>query len=490
MSTPFDNAIAYAQFQLKGGVQSLLILSGLVGVGIAALMLLTTQAGPAGGVRVLSGWVSILLVIQACLLLLVGASQVSQSVKKDIASGMIESHRLMPTPPIHAVCGYIVGGCSILLGVCGVVLVAGLAAQWLTGGPISYWLLANGLLLAFAAFSWCLVLFSALFRGGTGLLVGLMVVGLWLSGGQLLQLLPAAAVLAGPLLGPSAFDPQLVHQLAWPFGVSLLAQGAVGSIFLRAAARRFRDDVTPPLGVAGGLLLLLTWCVITAIGAQWREAFAPTWLVSRSLTRELVAPETVSIVSVASVWVVALPLLASAAAIHARWVQRCRDGDPWLPRRPLHPLASALACVALLAALLLVPAIRLDLPAASLGRWLAESLAVVLLMTAAASLPSRAEARRGLLMFLVLLLSSALPILADLVRHASSSESRQLFTSLSAASPVGVMLALYNAADIPIAAVDGGIVVSLALAVVLLAWAELRRRRTAVRSFAVGPTDR
>lgn len=489
MSSPFNNAIVYAQFRLKGGVRSLLIICGLTAAGLAGLMLLTTRADPASASRVLSGWVPGLLGLQAILLLLVGGSQVNHAVRKDVASGMVASHRLMPMPAMHAVCGYVVGGCSILLGVCGVVFLAGLPAQLLVGGPLQYWLLANGLLLTFAVFSWCVVVFGSLISGGFGVrgVLLLPLVGLWLGGAKLLPLLPAAGVLASPLIGPSVFDQQLVHEITWPFGVSLLAQAGLGAIFLRGAARRFRDDETPALGVSGGLALLLTWCLVTAVGTQWREAFAPTWLTPRSLTRELVAPEWVAVVALSSALLVTLPVLAASAGMRARWRQRARAGDPWLPAAQRHPAVAALSCVGIVVALLLVPAVRLDLPPASLVRLAALLAAVTLALAVLAALPTRPDAWRGTLLLVVLLGWSILPILLDAARPGNGPP----FTELSAASPVAAMLALYGVVEVPSAAVDAVIVTVLLAAPLLLAWFERRRRGLpAAPAVAARPTDR
>lgn len=487
----FDNAIVFAQFRLKGGLRTLLFVSGLSAVGIAALMSLTVQVNPDSPTRTLAGWVGGLLVLQALLLLLVGSSRVARAVRKDLASGMLESHRLMPIAPIHAVCGYIVGGCSMLLAVWLVLFVAGLVAQSLAGGPVQYWVLANLLLLSFAAFWWCLVVFSTLFFGGASLLVGLLIAGVWFSGGQILWLIPATGVLASSLLSVSIFDVRLVDRVDWPLAVSLLAQASFGSVFLYGAGRCFRSESQPVLGVRGTLLLLLVWCAISAVGLQWQEAFAPSWMASKKPVDSIIEPSVVSLFSLSVSALLTLPVLVAATGASARWRTRRRFGEPDLPRAPVAPIWSALACVGMVGSLLALPRVQAELELTTIIRLEALVGVFVLMMLGVMQLLDKPRAPRALLALIVLLGWSLVPFAVGLLLRATSATSNVPIGEILAWSPPVALSILLGVIELPASAVDVPLLTAFLLATLLLArGARLGRRAGAWSPVAADSADR
>src|SRR5215203_1688070 len=105
-----NNAIAWAHFQLRGGLSSVwfcLVYAAAV-VGFYAL---ARSVDPINFGRA-SFWVNLLMGIQTLALVLFGASRVSAAIRGDVTSRMIESHRLMPTSPVMAIAGYLVGGAA------------------------------------------------------------------------------------------------------------------------------------------------------------------------------------------------------------------------------------------------------------------------------------------------------------------------------------------------------------------------------------------
>src|SRR4051794_7106594 len=108
---PHNNAIAYAHFRLRGGFKASAILTVLAMLALGILIIITVRLANDGG-RTLFGWATGCLAISAAALLLFGSIRISNSIRQDIQSRMIESHRLMPLPPAHAVAGYISGGAA------------------------------------------------------------------------------------------------------------------------------------------------------------------------------------------------------------------------------------------------------------------------------------------------------------------------------------------------------------------------------------------
>jgi hypothetical protein len=393
--------------------------------------------------------------------------------------------------PVHAVVGYIVGGCSMLLGVWLVLFAAGMVAQSLAGGPVQYWVVANLLLLGFAAFFWCLVVFSAMFASGIVALVGLLIAGFWLSGGQLLWLMPATGVLAGPLIGPGIFDARLAERINWPLGVSLIAQAALGLIFLSGAARRFRSESQPALGVRGTLLLLLVCCAISAVGLQWREAFAPAWLVPRNDVDEIIAPTVVSMVSLSAAALLTLPVLVAATGAVATWRARRRLADQDLPREPVAPIWPALASVVIVSSLLMLPAVRHGLETMTIARLVAMVGVFVMLMLGTMELLPKPRAPRAMAAAIVLIVWSVVPVAIDVFRHASSEASERLITAISAWSPPGALAILFGIAELSASAVDLPLVSGLLVSILMLAYgARLRQRDNAFPAVAAPATDR
>src|SRR5690349_13982784 len=106
---PPNNALAWAHFRLRGGWMRSLSFTGAAMALGAVLIITSTRLNPNDGGRMLWGWTTALLSVQAVCLALYAAGRVGTAIRQDVQSKMIESHRLMPLPPAHAIAGYIVG---------------------------------------------------------------------------------------------------------------------------------------------------------------------------------------------------------------------------------------------------------------------------------------------------------------------------------------------------------------------------------------------
>src|SRR4051812_37859543 len=106
-----NNAIAWAQFQLRGGLRNTLIFCCVYAAAIIGFYAFAHSADPRN-MGWPSGWINLLLGIQSFGLLVFGTSRVGTAIRGDVVSKMIESHRLMSTPAPHAIAGYMIGGGS------------------------------------------------------------------------------------------------------------------------------------------------------------------------------------------------------------------------------------------------------------------------------------------------------------------------------------------------------------------------------------------
>src|SRR5947207_2247662 len=144
---PPNNALAWAHFRLRGGWARSLTFSGAVMLLLAVLIIVSVRLNPNDGGRTLWGWASGLLVLQAICLALYGSGRISAVIRADIATKMIESHRLMPLPPLHAIAGYIIGAAAQPLIFAGMNLILGGLTATAAGVDVSRWAFANIVLL-------------------------------------------------------------------------------------------------------------------------------------------------------------------------------------------------------------------------------------------------------------------------------------------------------------------------------------------------------
>src|SRR4051794_31163739 len=188
MDALFNNPIAWSHFQVRGGWKNHVWSTAGYAFLITAVIGVTHRLSLGSGV--LMGWTTGLLGLQGAILGLYGCSVVGNAVRRDISSGLLESHRLMPVSAGTAVLGYITGPTlqAICLGIAnlGIGTITGSIAQV----PMDRWYVSNAVVISFVVFLWvCFVYASFVAKNAYTALFGL-VFGSIGSGGALLTLIP------------------------------------------------------------------------------------------------------------------------------------------------------------------------------------------------------------------------------------------------------------------------------------------------------------
>lgn len=443
-----DNAIAWVQVRLRGGPRNLLTTTATYAGVIALSMVACVQLLPTPVDRILGGWATAIIVLQAAVLLLFGGSRVAAAIRQDITLGIIESHRLMPVAPGQAVAGYVLGSTSQAMCLASVNLLLGGYAAVASGVRWQDWLGANVLLLAFAAFSWMVLAFAAFHPRNPIGLAFLAPVVLTVNQGGVMSVAPGLVLLAAPLLGNSIFDmTATLGGLRPTYVLSLAAQFLVGAICFTAAARKYRRPDVIGLTPLLGMLLLAVWVGLSWVGMTHWELLRP-----RYVRDDWVTPETQLLTSLFIAMLLALVPVTAAAEMNVAWVRRRLADDPALGARPVPNMAIVFAATGIV--LLLCDA-RWMLGGTFPASTLAFTAAAVVLHLSSASYLRRAlryytEKVNGPL-FLWLLLTWLGPLLADAVRHRHLGiPERPVLTELSTLSPLGTIIALWGRHDYPV----------------------------------------
>ncbi len=318
-----DNAIAWAQFQLRGGWKSISLNAGGYFLLICGAIMLTCRlSGDRNLNNTLAGWTMGLLGLQALFIVIIGGMRVTTAIKQDITTGIMESHRMMPVPALHAIAGYLLGTMTAALGFFVANVAIGLATTLMAGNPAGRWIGANLVLLLFTIFLWVLFAFAAFTTPkGVGALFSVVPTIGWISQGAMFNVLPGMGVMAGPLLGGTIFSMRSnTTELSGPVITSAAVQFLMGSIFFAGAMRKYRRPEGLALGVVLSRLLLLIWvaCNMLAflrpadfhIGMRWKQNENAAYIGA-----------------MISSMLVALVPLANGARMYVQWLKR-RVDDP------------------------------------------------------------------------------------------------------------------------------------------------------------------
>ena len=441
---PPNNALAWAHFRLRGGwVRSLTWTGGAIAL-MAILMMGSARADPAGSMRTYFGWASGLLVLQALCLVLFIPGRISNTIRADLTTKMIESHRLMPLPPAHAIAGYIVGAAGQPLVFASANFLLGGTAAVAGGADWRNWIFANGILLLFAAFVWVLCAYIAFgAKLGAGMLFFPLMIP-YLSEGGVLALLPGMTVMLSPIIGRTVFDLRNVGMtLPGPFAIAIGAQAAVATICFIAAARKYRSSESIGLDTVLGLCLVIVWTGISFAGLRAWEDFRP-----RGWSPVQLAVEVQVVASLLAGMLVALVPIAANAAERVRFRRHEDLRDPAPLARPW-----ALAGVILVATgtLLLIPFSpvapnAIDITTDMFAR---TAVIIVLFLIGLYFLFDWCYAvlgRAGWPMFIWLLLTWGGPIAIDLVRYGlTDSTEAEPIGAAATASPAGALIGVWTA---------------------------------------------
>jgi len=330
----FDNAIAWAQFRIKGGWKNLLTLA----VGDAALIALgvtlayQTARTPSERRDAMEIASLMVLVSQIILLLTLGSMAVGGAIRNDLTNRQIESHRLMPLAPLQAVVGYISGATCRTLALFAVNLIAGVCIRLSQGMAVQNWVMANLLVLVFALMLWCVMaLASFISRWLFWIIVGVFSMMVF-SQGELFTLAPGLLVLcatvqrgfASAVRGPSL---DLNNHLV----VSLAAQALLAALFILGAARKYRRGDVPGMPIWFSITLLLIWIGVSIYGIDNLASLRSSMFGFHSEN-----PKVSFIGTIAASLIVAMPLMSSVACLdiareqHRRAAGLPRSANPWL----------------------------------------------------------------------------------------------------------------------------------------------------------------
>ena len=261
-----NNPIAWAQIKARGSWSRYMSISAVYFAVIGGLIYYSYEKSNANST--LTQWTNILLGIEMAIIYFFGCTMISTSVRKDITSGLIESHRLMPVSSLSALVGYIFGPGFTAICLFGATVLLGVATQGMSGNPIKDWLFPSAIAGALGLFLWCFVIFAAFIsKNSFGIIFG-VVTGMLSSQGLLVEYLPALNLLFSSVTGNNIY--LILHRvphwsgstLAW----SLLAQATFATIFLCAAMRKYRRDDRPAFSLPLAIALLLAWVVFSLIG--------------------------------------------------------------------------------------------------------------------------------------------------------------------------------------------------------------------------------
>jgi hypothetical protein len=332
----FDNAIAWAQFQLRGGLRNVLSTTGIYGLCVLVALFGWMRLMPDNPAAVYSGATTFLLIGQLIVLVFIGSNALTTAVRNDVSTRMIDSHRLMPTPPGWAILGYMFGATIQACGLAAVNFVVGVSTTVGAGMPLQRWLVPHVILAFFVFLAWSVMLLAGFFaKSGFGWIV---MIGIFSSMGQgiAVAVLPGLMLLLSPLIGSTIFSMRTAQtEISREYGMAFLAQAFVGSIFLYGATRKYRRSENRALGVVPAMVLLAGWIVMSMVGIAYWDDLRPQFGPFNNIQ----LPQFIG--SLCSCALLALLPVGNAAQASLEWDHHRRIDDPALGRRPIPPLAVA-----------------------------------------------------------------------------------------------------------------------------------------------------
>ncbi len=475
---PPENAIGWAQFALRGGWRKTIpLLIGYAAV-IGIAIMLSVQFNPKYKGDVCLGWTTALLAIQSALLVIYGCSRLTAGIRQDTTSRLMESHRLMPTPPAHAVAGYIMGGTTqgIMLALVTFIIGAFTAA----GASISFerWAMANVVVFTFAVFLWCIAVFAGFLPKGAGGIIWFIVAIPIFGQGGAMGILPGLTVLLSPMIGPSVFQFRANFAVPWTYAAALTAQAFFGGICFIGAMRKYQRVDAPGLGVILGLALLLGWAGVSWVGIRQWEEFRPGWL---RMHMDMNVQITASIIIA---MLIAIAPVSAAAMETIRWRRHVALHDPAPLRRPLPWGIVILFATMLVIAISSAPQVR---PHRQNEAVLRTAMVVVASLSAIYFLCRwcyRAISTARFALGLWIFFTWIVPMMIDGLRYAFSADREvEPLSWISGCGPIGAMVSIWND---DMRQSNAGIVVQVCIAAVPLALDWMTRPRRALPAPPLG----
>ncbi len=444
-----SNAIVYAQFNLQGRWKRLATIGGVYFLLIGAAVWVTAASNGRFRARDLLGWARGIMVLQTLCLLVYGAFRVESSVRGDISSRMLESHRLMPVSPLTAIIGYVVGGAMPALLLAGVNFVLGGICCAVAGLELTQWAIANAVLLCFAFFLYTLIAqFSFISRGG---FLGLLIVGgilLANSGDVLLSQVPSFSVLTYPLFSPSSVFVELFNStrlgsqsgdVSAAYVAAIGGQAAIALIAIQVGIRRYRSSNETGISASLGLLLLFVWVALANLAFSSPETFgARSYYHGYVYDQEQAAAHVVT--AVVSAMLLAMIPIASASKAAARLSPKTH-----MPVRPpfeSSPFIAALIATALICLPMLNSPVRY--PAGTHGPVVVTALIVAIFILQITCLFSAGYGlrRRAWVYAIIWVAATCLaPVIADMVYRGMTDDNSNATQIMAVSPPAALALA-------------------------------------------------
>ena len=313
-----SNALSWVCFRNAGGWKRSLIISGvyLLAIFTVFLLVFSAQGGDRTG-EFMSGLARFCLLIQAGVLFIFTCLAISNTMQLDRKTGMIESHRLMPIDPRLAILGYIAGCATSPLIFALVNFAIGLFATASASLPVTWWIGANLILLSYCAFTWSIAALGGALGNFMGLLLLIPLGMVLISGGALGAIMPGILLLASPVSGKTIWDASGLEGEHLPiFLLALVMQVALATIFIHAAARRFRHHDLPAFSGLLGFLLTALFALILLLGIKFNQS------LNQNRFRDFRQDMNLYIASSLFV-LLALGLLTLSSHVAGDYLQRC-----------------------------------------------------------------------------------------------------------------------------------------------------------------------
>jgi hypothetical protein len=453
----FGGALGWAHYKLRGGARTIGLTTGAYTtiVVVAILMLIRTE--PRNRAGILDACTGTLGVLQCGILILFAGNAVRNGIRKDIMSGMIHSHRLMPISGTEGVAGFIMGSVAQAVCLAGANFLIGLFTTTGAGHSPDNWLIGNALLAVFAVFIWTAVaLLSFLTQGAIGLLVLMIILG-FTTGGFLMLLLPAVSLLLAPGLLAFGF---MAGMPSWSAAcqLSVPAQVVVGAFCFIGAARKFRREDVLAFSPLLGIGIVTIWTTLSYLGLRLADKILPGGMGRAFGPGDIVPAYAQVIASVlVGILICIVPVMGSAW-LATQYHRRRLLNDIALGHRPIPPELTVLATTVILCLLpvyLVRLAANLDEPGwrTVMGLKLAYTDATVALNLLAISYLMRILYRvsnKSAIMVGVLIFGTWIgPLFLDFLRYGMSGmkPDDNVFTWISGCGPVGCLILLWGHFD-------------------------------------------
>ncbi len=452
-----DNAIGWAQFRLLGGWRNTLVTCGTYAfIAGAVVLALVKGVRSSSAAEVLSYFVPLFLGVQVLVLLLYGTTRAGQSVRADVTGKLLESHRLMPTPPTGAVIGYLFGSTAQAIGVFAVNFVFGAVCAVGAGYRLKSWVLANGVLLLFALFIWTITIFFS-FRSGLATLGAVMLLAMpVMSQGVQLAVVPGAGVLCSPMIGRTIFDQRIGVSLDSEYIAAAMGQVVIGALYITAAARRYRRDDAIGFDTWLGLALLAVWTILSVFG--FRQLTVASWRL-RGIVGSSVLPAFVG--SACSVML--LSILPVSGAVRASELGHA--GRRWQPAPLLASLLTALVACGVIFSweVRLWPPFRV-VPPLVVWRTAAVIAVFVVGVRYVLGIAHRLGLGPRMVMILWLAVTWGVPIMAEMIRSSIADDIHDRISQIAMCSPPSELLQLWSRDPLIHTEQFGGLAVQCAVA--------------------------